>query len=213
MSPYEPTPPFHSCSISFGRSTLERCVTHRHDQGEHPDRDPEPRHADDVPEPGSEVATETLRRRRLVGARPSQHEQAGGDDERARVDPEDGGRAGRAVDRARDRRTDHEGRLARDADQGIGGAELSRVDEERHDAAEGRLEQAAPESLERDEGDQDPEAQMARGVDGGQPRDDDRPRQIRGHQQRPPRVTVRKDAAHQQRRHDRGSLDEEDDPE
>src|SRR6266508_6536113 len=76
-----------------------------------------------------------------------------GDEEGGRVHREDRTRAREAVDPTRDRRADHERSLARDTDQRVRRTEARLLDEQREDAAERRLEQAAAETVQRDKGD------------------------------------------------------------
>jgi hypothetical protein len=85
------------------------------------------------------------------------------------------------------------------------------LDDERHDAAERRVEEALAEAEPDGEHDQQREGQRAGGVGHRERPDHRQPRRVRDQHQRPPRVPVGERPADQQRRQHREALREQDD--
>jgi hypothetical protein len=87
------------------------------------------------------------------------------------------------------------------------------LDEEGHDAAEGRLEQPAAEPVQGDERDQDPKREVTGGVDRRQGCDHERPRAVGPDQQQLARVPVGEHPADQKRCDEPEGLHHQHDPE
>src|SRR5919202_1109885 len=91
-------------------------------------------------------------------------------------------------------------------------AEPRLLDEQRQDPAEGRLEEPAAETVQRDERDEDAEVEMPGRVHDCKGGDDDGASGVGADEQQLARVAIREHAADEQRRDEAERLDHEDDP-
>ena len=184
---------------------------HRHhqDQGRDEDPAPEPGDARDVAEAGGEVAPGPLGRLRVEAARPGPPEERGREDEGRGVEREHRGRARRPVDERGQRRPADRRGLARDVQHRVRGGEERLLDDERHDPAEGRLEEAVREPDQRHEHEDRREREAPRRVERREDADQDGAGEVGADHQPPPRIAVGDHPADQERRQQRRRLERE----
>src|SRR4029453_9889761 len=191
---------------------VRRHRDHQDERGQE-DADPEPGDAGDVRNPARDLAKRSFRLLRLDRTWARGEHQHRGDGEAEAVEREHRGRAGEAVERAGQRRARHERALAGEADQRVRRGDVVLVDDERDDAAEGRVEEPVAEAVAERQRDQQPEVEVPGGVHDGQHGHHGEAGDIGDDHQRPARVAVGESAADQQRREHRRAMGQQDDRE